>query len=149
MPVQANADNNVPWIGPRARYTVLTSTPTWLYHRMAAAALDGAAPLQAGKTADEVDPVTSGGFVEWTNLTAGGLFTALYKAKKAFILEAVDLSMGASLTIVRPGDLVTPSRTFPSTFPAKIAAGEIIKASGGSPGGYAGILVRSCEEKVW
>jgi hypothetical protein len=115
---------------------------------MTSGAFTGVAPLQLGKTADQVDPVSGGGLVEWKDLTAGGLFTALYKAKKAFVLEAVDLSAGVSLTIVRPTDLLTPSRTFPSTFPARIAAGEIIKASGGSGAAYAGILVRTVEEKV-
>jgi hypothetical protein len=115
---------------------------------MTSGAFTGVAPLQLGKTADQVDPVSGGGLVEWKDLTAGGLFTALYKAKKAFVLEAVDLSVGVSLTIVRATDLVTPSRTFPSTFPARIAAGEIIKASGGSGAAYAGILVRLLEEKV-
>lgn len=149
MPVQAKADNNVPWIGPRSRYSVLTATPTWLYHRMDSAVFTGVAPATPSATADNLDPTSSAGLVEWTGLSLGGLFTALYKAKRPFILEAVDASAGVSFSIVRAGALTTPTRTFPTTFPAKIAAGEIIRAVGGSGSPYAGLLVRTCEEKVW
>jgi hypothetical protein len=116
---------------------------------MNGAAFAGDAPEQTGKTANEVDPEVSGGLVEWKTLTKGGLFTALYTTKKAFILEAVDLSAGVTLSIVRANALSTPTRTFPATFPAKIAAGEIIRATGGSGSPYAGLLVRTYEEKVW
>lgn len=149
MPVQANADNNVPWLGPRSRYTVIGTSPVWNYHRMGGAfALTGEPPEAVGLTANTTDPTSGGGLVQWSNLVKGGLFTALYKTKKSFVIEAVDLSAGVVLTIVRAGALATPTRTFPVTFPAKIAAGEIIRATAGANGGYAGILVRLPEEKI-
>lgn len=148
MPVQAKADNNVPWIGPRARYPALPSTPTWIYHRMASAALGGETPVETGFTEATTDPTVSAGLIEFKNLTKGGLFTTLYHAKRPFIIEASDLSSGVALTIVRPGNLTTPSRAFPSSYPVKIAAGEIVRASGNPMNGYAGILVRPYEEKL-
>lgn len=150
MPVTANADNNVPWIGPRARYSLIGSQPVWVYQRMnKTGGFTGVAPTTLTKTADELDPSSSAGLVEWTGLETGGLFTALYHARKPFILEAVDLKTDVTLSIVRAGALTTATRTFPTTFPAKIAAGEIIRATGGDTTAYAGLLIRAVEEKVW
>jgi hypothetical protein len=148
MPVQAKADNNVPWIGPRSRYSVLAASPSWLYHRMLSTALDGLAPTTVTLPAEEVDPVASGGFMEWKDLVTGGLFSALYHTKRAFILEGTDASAGVVFTIVRASDLTTPTRAFPTVFPARFSAGEIIKATGGTGPAFAGILVRSYEGKI-
>lgn len=150
MAVTAKADNNVTWIGSRARYNILTASPVWVYQRMNnASGFTDEAPATSGTAANDLDPSVSSGLVEWTNLAKGGIFTALYKAGKGFIIEAVDLKSGVTLSIVRAGALTTPTRTFPASFPAKIAPGEIIRATGGGGTGYAGILVRLVEEKVW
>lgn len=150
MPVQAKADNNVPFIGPRARYTVLSTQPVWVYQRMNnASGFTGEAPETSGAGPNVLDPTVSAGLVQWTGLAKGGLFTAFYKTKKAFIIEATDVKAGVTLQIVRAGALSTPTRTFPTSFPAKIAPGEIIKATGGDGTAFAGFLVRLVEEKVW
>lgn len=149
MPVTAKADNNVPFIGPRSRYNVLTASPVWVYQRMDGAGFTGEAPETPSVTANDLDPTVSAGLVEWTGLIKGGLFTAFYKAKKAFIIEATDVKAGVTLSIVRADALTTPTRTFPTSFPAKIAPGEIIRATGGDSTAYAGFLVRLVEEKVW
>lgn len=149
MAVTAKADNNVTWIGSRARYNILTASPVWVYQRMNnVSGFTGEAPETSGTGPNALDPSVSSGLVEWTNLAKGGVFTALFKAGKGFVIEATDLKSGVTLTIVRASDLTTPTRPFPTSLPAKIAAGEIIKASGGGSTAYAGLLVRLLEEKV-
>lgn len=140
-------DGNVPFIGPRARYNTLGVSPTWHYHKMGAgAALDGTAPRTATTAENDLDPAVSAGKAEWASLTKGGLFTMLGKAGKAVIVEAVDLSAGASLTVVNAAGATL--RATP-TAPFKLAPGEFLKASGGSNGGYAGVLVRLEGERIF
>lgn len=148
MPVQAKADNNVPWIGPRSRYSVLCASPVWNYQRMnIAGGFTGETPEAPGYGPDLLDPTVGQGKVQWTNLSKGGLFTALYKTGRPFILEAVDLKAGVTLTIVDPQNTATVLRPFPATFPALIAAGELIKATGGDATAYAGLFVRTKEDR--
>ena len=148
MPVQAKADNNVPWIGPRSRYNVLCASPVWNYQRMNNGSGFTTDPPEAlGVGPNLLDPTVSSGRVEWTNLIKGGLFTALYKTGRPFIVEAVDLKAGVALTIVDPANPATVLRAFPTTFPALIAAGELIKATGADTTAYAGLLVRTKEDR--
>ena len=148
MPVQAKADNNVPWIGPRARYNVLCASPVWNYQRMnISGGFTGDAPEAPGVGPNLIDPTVGQGKVQWTNLIKGGLFTALYKTGRPFIVEAVDLKTGVTLSIVDPQNPATVLRPFPSTLPAMIAAGELIKATGTDTTAYAGLLVRTKEDR--
>lgn len=148
MPVQAKADNNVPWIGPRSRYNVLCATPVWNYQRMNnSGGFNDNPPEAPGQGPNVIDPVVTAGKVEWANLIKGGLFTSLYKAGKPFIIDAVDLGAGVTLTIVKASAPTVPTRTFPVTFPVRIAAGELLRAVGSANTAYAGVLVRSVEDK--
>lgn len=148
MPVQAKADNNVPWVGPRARYNVLCASPVWNYQRMNnGSGFTGDAPEAVGIGPNLIDPTVGQGKVQWTNLLKGGLFTALYKTGRPFIVEAVDLNAGVTLSIVDPQSPGTVLRAFPTTLPALIAAGELIKATGTGGTTYAGLLVRTKEDR--
>ena len=148
MPVQAKADNNVPWIGPRSRYNVLCASPVWNYQRMNnAGGFTAEAPEAPGVGPNLLDPTVGGGKVEWNNLIKRGLFTALYKTGRPFIVEAVDLKSGVTLSIVDPNSPATVLRAFPTTFPALIGAGELIKAVGTDATAFAGLLVRTKEDK--
>jgi len=147
MPVPSSHDN-VEFLPGRSRYSILTLEPTWVYHKMAAgASLNGAAPQKVGVDAASCDPTTvSAGMAIWDELTEGGLFTQLGNRKSSMVVEAVDNPGTSALTLVdRAGTLI---RNLPTTLPAKISAGETIKATGGSAGTKIGILVRYDADKV-
>jgi hypothetical protein len=147
MPVPSKHDN-VTFLPGRSRYSILSLQPTWVYHRMAAGqTLNGGAPERAGEAASECDPTAvAAGVAAWDSLTKGGLFTQLGNYKTSMIVEAVDNPGSATLTLVdRAGGLI---RNFPTTFPARITAGETIKAVGGSAGGKVGFMVRYDADKV-
>lgn len=147
MSIQSKADGNVPFIGPRARYKILSESLTWIYHRMAGgSALNGAAPRTASLTADETDPTVTAGKANYADLTEGGLFRLLGNYKKAIVVESVNNAAVATLTIVdKDGTLL---RAFPGTTPFNMAPGEYIKATGGSAGSYIGVLVREQTEDL-
>jgi hypothetical protein len=140
-------DIEAPFRPGRAYYNVLTLEPTWVYHQMASGStLDGTAPTTAALTADQCDPVVTGGSAVWSALTHGGLLTQLGNRKQPMIIDAIDNPGSATLTLVhRDGTL---SRNMPTSFPIKTSAGETIKASGGASGGKIGVLVRFDAEKV-
>jgi hypothetical protein len=115
------ADNNVPFIGPRARYEVLGVQPSLLVHTMASGNLDGNLPRTAALTALELDPTVSAGKATWTALTAGGFFNF---TKKAVIVEA--LSSGTWKIV---DDSLTQLRATPST-PFRLTPGEKLQISG-------------------
>lgn len=147
MPVASNHDN-VTFLPGRSRYNILTTEPTWVFHKMAAGqTLNGTAPERTAETADVCDPTTvSAGYAMWDTLSKGGLFTFLGNYKSSIIVEAIDNVGSATLTLVdRAGN---PIRNMPSTVPFKIGAGETIKAVGGGAGGKVGFLVRYDAEKV-
>lgn len=148
MPVSSQADNNVPFLAPgRARYNLLNVSPTWIYHKMTTGiALDGTAPRTASTNEADTDPTSvTAGEAKYLNLTKGGLFTLLANYKRELIVEAQDNGAGATFTLVkRDGSL---SRAWPSAYPFRVAADEVIKATGGSTGGQVGVLVRIAGER--
>jgi hypothetical protein len=146
MPIQAKADNNVPFLPGRSRYHLLGNNPTWIYHRMTAgSALDGTAPRTATTNEELTDPKVYPGEGSWENLTKGGLFTLLAKYGHPYIVDAVDNQAGATLSIVTQAG--ASIRAVPGTTPFKVGAGEVLKATGGSTGGRIGFLVRLEGEK--
>lgn len=120
--------SNVPFLPGRSRYQIVGTKPTWVYHL---GTLNGAKPLQAGKTADEVDPVVSAGRVEYQSLTEGGLFSHLGNYNEALVVEAVDVS-GSVTLVTKDGTLV---RNAP-TAPFKVAPGEYLKVATGTKAGF-------------
>ncbi|MCJ7520994.1 MAG: hypothetical protein MUP21_02055 [Dehalococcoidia bacterium] len=156
MPFPANADGNVPFIGTRARYSILNTTATWVFHWMHGEVnMTGVAPRTETSDVDQLDPTVSAGRADYglvnpatglvEPLSEGGLFTQLGRYKRAMIVEASELSGGVTVTLVNgEGDLI---RAFPA-LPAHVAAGEYIKAVGGA-GAHAGFLVRLEGEKTW
>lgn len=148
MPVPSKADNNVPFLANRSRYQVVTTAPTWCYHKMAAGqALTGEAPQTATVVAANLDPVVISGRATYSSLIKGGLFTLQANARKNLLVEALDNQAGAAVTIVaRDG---STSRNAPSTYPFKVGASEVIKALGGTTGGYIGVLYRIDGQEIW
>lgn len=147
MPVQAKADGNVPFIGPRARYSVLGLHPTWHVMKMAGGnSLDGGRPRTAALTEDQLDPVVTSGRAVWGSLTKGGLFDMLGKGKKPCIVEAIDNAATATGSIVDSAG--NALRAVPTTLPFKLAAGEFLKYTGGTAASYIGILVRLDAERL-
>lgn len=138
----------VPPLPGRSRYNVVNTTATWCYHHMAnGVALTGDAPRTAAKTASELDPVVSAGKAEFSNLTEGGLFTLQANAKKTLVIDAIDNPGNATIAILnRDG---THQRTAPTSTPFKVMSSEVIKASGGSAGGYIGVLYKIDGEEIW
>lgn len=148
MPVPSKADGNVPFIGPRKRYNVLTTNTIWNIHEMAGGAtLDGTPPMTLTTDVASTDPTLKAGIAVWTNLTHGGLFTHLAHHKQPMVIEAVLNPGGATLTLVHSDD-ASVFRAMPNTFPIKVSAHECVKATGGAAGSKIGILVRLDADKV-
>lgn len=149
MPFPSKADNNVPWTGARPRFSIVNTKSTWCYHRMAGgSSLSGEAPRTASVDEATIDPVVKAGKAEYLLLTKGGLFTIQSNAKKPLVIEAVDNPGSATLTLIQRDDPLK-SRTFPTTFPCKISAREVIKATGGTSGGYIGVLYRVDGQEIF
>jgi hypothetical protein len=148
MPVQSNADNNVPWIGPRARYNILCNTPTWVYQKMTTGkSFNGADPRTATVAAADFDPVVTAGKAMYDNLTEGGFFRLLGNYKRPMVVEALNNEAGATIEITNSAG--TKLRDTPSATPFKVAPGEYIKANGGTAAKQVGLLVRIDGEKIW
>lgn len=129
-------------------YNIVSNTLTWCYHRMVGgSSLDGTAPRTATTNESGTFPAVKAGVANYSLLTKGGLFTLVANAKRPLVVEAVDNPGSAVVKLV---DRTDPSkeRTMPTTVPFKVAANEVIKASGGSAGGYVGFLYRIDGEKI-
>jgi len=149
MPLKCQADGNVPFLPGRSRYDIVNLTATWCYHRMAAGStLSGEAPRTATTTEADTDPTVTGGRAEYKTLTKGGLFTLQAQMLAPLIVLALDNTANATLTLVMSGD-PTLSRAVPTSLPFKIAAGEALKATGGSSGSYVGILYEIDSLQRW
>lgn len=149
MPVPSKADNNVPFIGPRARYSLVNTTATWCYHHMATGCtLSGDAPETATTDAAHTDPYVVGGKAEYQDLTKGGLFTIQSNAKRILMIDAIDNPGSATITLVDRSNHAH-SRAVPTTLPFKVSANEVIKVVGGVASGYIGILYRVDGEEIW
>lgn len=142
MPLtNSKADNNVPHIGPRRRYSILCSTPTWVYHEMASGkTLNGEAPKTASVGVADLDPTIASGSARYTSLDAGGLFTILAHEKRGMVVESVDNPGTATLSIIQTAN-PSLSRSLP-TAPFLVGPGECLKATGGSAASKIGFLVR-------
>lgn len=125
----AQADNNVPQIGPRSFYNLVGMNPTLLLHK---GTINGLLPAVAPDGPELLDPVVSGGKAVWSGLSQGGLFPF---TGKSLIVEG--------LVGVGPWSLVdstdTVIRPMPIGFPFKLLPNERLKATGGTE---AGVIVR-------
>jgi hypothetical protein len=148
MPIPSKADGNVSFLGNgRARYNVLSNRQsTWIYHRMATAALTGERARSTTETETQIDPVIKAGRAEWVNLTKGGLYSFVGNYRRPLICEAIDNPGSATLTLIK-ADL-SLSRNMPTSFPFVIAPGEYIKATGGSAPGVIGFLLRIDDKTI-
>lgn len=148
MPFPSKADNNVPWTGPRPRYSIVNTTATWCYHHMTSGmTLTGEAPRTALTDEATTDPSVIGGKAEYKELTKGGLFTIQAKAKRTLMVDAVDNPGSATIKLVDM-DSHAHERVAPAA-PFKVSAGEVIKVTGGTAGGYVGILYRIDGQEIW
>lgn len=118
----AQADNNVPQIGPRSFYSLVGVNPSLLKQKKASGNLTGVKPVISSSPAD---PSVSGGKAEWIGLDDGGLFAF---DKKSVVVESL-LGAGITWTIVDPSG--TTVRTTPSA-PFKLLPNEYLKATGGN-----------------
>lgn len=148
MPINAKEDNNVPFTGSRPRYRILDTSPSWVYHKMAAgSSLSGAAPRTTSLAEADLDPAVSAGMAEFSGLSQGGLFTHLGRYMQPLLIEAVDNQAGATITIVSQDG--TTLRALPTSLPFAVGPGELIKATGGSAGGRVGVLAKIAGEKIF
>jgi len=141
-------DNFAPFIGPRSRYSIIGVTPTTITHKMSAGqSLNGAMPRTALTAPMETDPEVSAGMAVWSELIEGGLYDLLGSRKEALIIENVINTAGAAFTLVdKTGTLL---RSGPTTFPAVIAPGEILKFSGGTAGSLVSVIARVQGERIF
>ena len=148
MPRVSKADGNVPFIGPRARYSVVTTNPTWVLHKMApGASLNGAAPKTATLQPKDVDPTVKAGMAQWDDLTEGGLFTLL--AHEGQPIEVIDKMLPSGATAVIVGLDGTKLRDLPATYPFRLGACEVLKISGGAAGSTGGFLIKTTDKIIW
>jgi len=130
MPFPAKQDGNVPFIGPRSRYQPLSLTPSWVYHRGIATTMTGAAPARAAETPAETDPdIVQAGRMEFTVLTAAGLFTLQAKQKQSIEVLELDTDGNGAFTIVDIADGTTVLRATPAT-PFTLGPGEVLRCVG-------------------
>lgn len=150
MPVPSKDDNNVPQIGPRARYNIVMADPGWVYHRMLTGrTLDGLPPADCDTCAGTTDPAVSAGMAEFKSLVHGGLFTSVFHYKLPIVVEAIDNTAGATLTLVRQDGSLVRAMPAANTVPFMLSPGECIKAVGGTAGSYVGFLMRIADTVVW
>lgn len=130
-------DTRVPLIGPRNRYLLVSHTPMWLYHKLAAgAALTGVAPETTITDATHTDPTISAGMGAFTDLTKGGYFDHFHHP---IIVEAVDNPQAATITVVN--NILNTNRAAPAA-PFMVGACEVLKAVTATTGAQVGFLVR-------
>ena len=149
MPLKdVKADGNVEFLPGRSRYNIVNTTATWCYHHMATGStLSGEAPETLETDAAHTDPTVVASTAEYKELTKGGLFTIQAKAKRPLVVDAFINQAGATLSIV--GVSHNHVRDVPGTLPFKLTSGEVFKATGGSSGGYVGLLYRIDGEEIW
>jgi hypothetical protein len=63
------------------------------------------------------------------------------------VVDALINQAGATLSIV--GVAHGHTRDVPGTVPFKLTSGEVFKATGGTTGGYIGLLYRIDGEEIW
>jgi len=146
MPIQAKADGNVPFIGPRSRYNILGVQPTWVYLQMGTgAAMNGAKHRTALLDSNELEPVIGPARAQYGStlegLTFGGFFSLLGNYGKAYVVEEVSF-VGAVVFKIADSEGVDIRTVATPSYPMKLAAGEYIKLSGGTTGALHGIKVR-------
>jgi hypothetical protein len=146
MPIQSKADGNVPFIGPKSRYNILNTSPTWIRLQMAVGAvLDGTRPRTALTDEDSLEPVISAGRAQYGStvegLTKGGFFSLLGNYGKAYIVEDAVLPGTVVFTIVDKDQNLIRTVTTPS-YPMSLAPGEFVKLTGGTAGSLFAIKVR-------
>lgn len=90
--------SNVPFIGPRKRYSVINVNSSWVIQVMDNGAnFDGTLPeiLPSGTIAD---PAVSAGVAKWTALKKGGLFNWFDRRHAIVVEEVYELLGGANIT---------------------------------------------------
>lgn len=138
MPIQAKADNNVPFTGARPRFSLLGLNPTWMVHQMAAGqTAAGERPRTASQSETQLDPVIGGG-AHWNALTKGGLFYHLGKGGKGYIVEAMSVAGGTVTIVDEAGAVLRPT----PAAPFRCGPGEFVKVVGGGAAARLAILVR-------
>jgi len=141
----------VPFIGPRARYKIVTDRgPTWNFQQMAAGhSFTGVdTETQEETNPSLIDPTVTGGEVVFNNLTAGGLFSMLANVGREIVVEAISNPGSATLsTVDASGDTLRASIA-EADCPIHLAPYETLKAVGGAPGAYVGFLVRIDETTI-
>ena len=134
--------SNVPFIGPRSRYNLLSRKPSWVYQEMIpTACFTREAPETATTSPSETDPtmVTAGAI--YKDLTVGGIFPRLYNGRKPFIIEEVYNPGNSEIWITHPEvpDPNSPSgivqrQVTAADLPVRVAAGERVELNQGAVG---------------
>lgn len=128
----------VPLLPNRSRYNLVTSQPSWLFHSLSVGTLTGVRPTTAAESdATLVDPSTViGGFAEFGDLNAGGLFYHMAKIKRTVLVKDVNLTgvgVVTSMQLVRFDTPATVTRDVQALMeavpfvPFKIAPNEMLK----------------------
>jgi len=146
MPIQAKADGNVPFIGPKSRYNVMGMQPTWNHLQMGTGVvLDGNRPRTATVSEDDIGPVISAGRAEYGSvadgLTQGGFFRHLGNYGHPYIIEDALLPGTTVFKIVDVEKTLIRTVATP-VFPMSLAAGEYVQITGGTAGALFGLRVR-------
>jgi len=147
-------DGNVPFIGPRSRFSLTGFEPRWIFQTMfTSLQFDKKLARTASFLAPDLDPAVVAGKAEFKDLTEGGIFDTIATAKKAHVVEDIINPGSATLDIVRLEDLqsaqtggdITTAPTFrsvPGSFPFTLSPGETIRANSGTAANPLGIFIR-------
>ena len=145
--------HNVPWIGPRSRYTVLDNSSTWNIQSTDGVDFDGELPQDA--TPESVDPsIVKAGHAEWNGLKHGGKFNFLDR-RHAVIVERwfADANGGATTfgtPKIRRAD--NSLEDFPAV-PFRLGKGDCVEITSADTAGSDeprfGILVRIEGDEVF
>lgn len=132
--------HNVPFIGPKSRYSVLSVNSGWVVHKMNIGVnFNGVLPEDGSGPAD---PAISAGFAKWSSLTSGGLFDWLDRRHSIVVEEFYEIPAGATITkkIVRVDGRLD---NLPSV-PFKLGPREVIKitSTGATGTSEVGVLAR-------
>jgi len=134
---------NVPWIGPRSRYSVLNMNSSWVIQKMDSGCdftgdLPAVNPPQTPK-----DPVVSAGLATWSDLAFGGLFNWLDRRHAIVVENFYEILNSSTITaeVHRAGGYI---EAFPALPFVLGPADYIVVTSAGSGEGNTefGILAR-------
>lgn len=137
--------SNVPFIGPRARYSVLNVNSVWNIQEMDGVDFDGKLPADGASLL--LDPaIVKAGHAEWNLLKEGGKFNFLDRRHSVVVEKWFEVTPGTVAITKKILRADGSLEDFPASGPFTIGSGDCIVITSINTGGAEkprfGILVR-------